>query len=89
MALALLLLWAAIALPDRVPMKLDAAGYPREWGSKAGLIGSLAVAATCCWAMGPLARGISRTMSLELVNVPFKGRWSPELCSDPRAARGS
>ena len=28
-ALAVLLLWAAIAMPDRVPMKLDAAGYRR------------------------------------------------------------
>lgn len=76
-ALALLLLWAAIALPDRVPMKLDAAGYPREWGTKPGILAALALAAACCWAMGPLARGISRSMSLDLVNVPFKARWLP------------
>ena len=27
--------------------------------------------------LGPLARGISRTMSLDLVNVPHKDRWLP------------
>ena len=59
-SLALLLLWAAIALPDRVPMKLDAAGYPQEWGSKAGLLAALALAAACCWAMGPLASRFHR-----------------------------
>ena len=70
-ALAVLLVWAAIAMPDRVPMKLDAAGYPGSAVRRPVCLRRLPSLRRVCWAMGPLARDVSRSTSLDLINVPF------------------
>jgi hypothetical protein len=77
LALVAVFVWALMVLPERVPQKLDGAGSVTEWGSRTGFLVALAVGMVTTVGLGPLARGISRTMSLDLVNVPHKERWLP------------
>lgn len=69
--------WGAVALPEHVPQKLDAAGNVTEWGSRTEFLVASVAGVVTTLALGPLARAISRTMSLDLVNVPHKERWLP------------
>jgi len=71
-------LWAAVALPERVPQHVDVDGVVTEWSSRAAFLGSMGIAIVMSSVLGPLARGISRSMSLDMVNVPFKDRWLPD-----------
>ena len=75
LALVAVFVWALMVLPERVPQKLDAAGSVTEWSSKTTLLVGMVVGIAATMSLGPLARGISRTMSLDLVNVPHKERW--------------
>jgi hypothetical protein len=78
LALVAVFVWAFLVLPERVPQQLDGAGSVTEWGSRTGFLMALAVGLVTTVGLGPLARGISRTMSLDLVNVPHKERWLPD-----------
>lgn len=69
--------WALFVLPERVPQHVDAAGRVTEWGSRASFLAGMGVALLSTAIVGLLARAISRTMSLEVVNIPHKERWLP------------
>ncbi len=77
LALVAVFVWALLVLPERVPQHVDTGGSVTEWGSKTTLLVGMAIAIATTLSLGPLARGISRAMSLDLVNVPHKDRWLP------------